>query len=210
MSAKGDLLTVNFDDQSSRQVWNDLIESNPKFLALNLGCGSTALSGFINLDFNNNSASDIDLDLNTGLPAFLDSAVDLIYSEHLFEQLDNKSGAKLLADCYRSLKSGGKLRIATPDLDQVLYKYSINWKNQAWLNKKPWSETVMTKGQMLNTIFRECGSCYLYNEEDLNNLLVDAGFKDVTRFQFGCSAERRFWNLEVHQESTLILEAIKP
>src|ERR1017187_4663347 len=45
-----------------------------------------------------------------------DGVLSYIYSEHLIEHLSYRDGLAMLAESYRTLKPGGKVRIATPNL----------------------------------------------------------------------------------------------
>ena len=42
-----------------------------------------------------------------------------IFSEHLIEHLTLEEGEAFLRECFRCLKVGGRIRIATPDLCRV-------------------------------------------------------------------------------------------
>ena len=62
-------------------------------------------------------------DLRNGLP-FATSSVDRIYLGQIIEHLNPVYEApQLLAECYRVLRPGGILRIATPDLDRLVVAY---------------------------------------------------------------------------------------
>ena len=115
------------------------------------------------------------MDLRNGLP-IEDNSADFIYNEHFIEHLKFEGGEKAIKEFYRVLKKGGILRIATPDLDYLVEKYLNDWKNQDWLTW-PEFEYINTKGLMINISMRDWGHEYLYNEEDLRNLVKKAGFK---------------------------------
>lgn len=76
-----------------------------------LGCGNKPLKDFINVDFYNKKYADEILDLNKPLP-YETSSVDLIYSDNVFEHIDNLLG--LMQECHRVLKENGKLVIKVP------------------------------------------------------------------------------------------------
>ena len=115
---------------------------------------------------------------------------------------------KILREFYRCLKKGGALRTAIPDLDYVIQKYNTDWKNQDWLSW-PEYEFIKTKGRMINIAFRWWGHKYLYNEEDLRNHLVNAGFKRIVRCKWNKSSHVELCGLETRKDSKLILETEK-
>lgn len=120
-------------------------------IKINIGCGKTALDGWINFD---NSYGVIlagkpqlaraltklgvvkehwwkgwenkDIrraDIRDGLP-FRDGEVDFIYTSHVIEHLSPAGGAKLLAECRRVLKPAGLLRVVTPDLEHLIHMHA--------------------------------------------------------------------------------------
>lgn len=191
----------------------ELIETSRQrhgFVGLHLGCGTVRLDGFLGLDIDKATGCDVCVDLALGLPGFPDESVDLIHSEHLWEHLDEGPAAQLTRDCLRVLRPGARMRIATPDLDYLAQKYLWDWREQAWLYNEPWRGMVKTRGQMLNRAMRDWGHVFIFNEEDLTNLLRGAGFEGIKRYEFGVSADRRLWNREIRADSTLIMEATRP
>jgi len=175
-------------------------------LKLNVGCGRVKLEGWVNIDID--YGADLIIDIRKGLP-FYDDSVDFIYTEHVLEHFNFKVGGKILKEFYRCLKKGGYVRIAMPDLDYVLFKYnSQDWREQDWLT---WPEYkfIKTKGQMINVSFRYWGHKYLYNEEDLKNQLIEAGFQKIIRCKIQESGHTELCNLETRKDSKLIIEAKK-
>ncbi len=176
-----------------------------KSLKLNIGCGKVKLPGWVNIDIE--PIADLVIDIRKGLP-FNDDSVDFIYTEHLLEHLTFEESEKILRDFYRCLSVGGILRIAMPDLDYLIERYNTDWKNQDWLSW-PEYEFVKTRGQMLNISFRWWGHKYLYNEEDLKNQLIKAGFLKIMRCNWNKSNHAELRNLETRKDSKLIMEAEK-
>ena len=172
---------------------------------LNLGSGRALITGWINVNIESNA--DLVHDIRRGLP-FESNSVDLIYNEHFIEHLSFQDGKRFLSECFRCLKIGGILRIATPDLDYVIDKYNTNWKDQDWLSW-PGAEMISTKGQMINASFRWWGHKYFYNEEDLREQLARTGVTHMMRCDINKSGYEDLRNLETRQDSTLIIEASK-
>lgn len=174
-------------------------------IKLNIGCGSVKFTNWINIDMEPNA--DLILDIRKGLP-FEDNSVDFIYNEHFIEHLTSEEGKNAVEEFYRTLKNGGVLRIATPDLDYVIKKYTKDWKNQDWLSW-PSFKFIDTRGQMINISFREWGHKYLYNEEDLTFLLKKSGFKNIRKQNLNESNYSEVSGRETRKDSKLILEAEK-
>lgn len=95
-----------------------------KKIKLNLGCGKAIKKKFINLDFykHPNTKVDIVTNLNKKMP-FNDFSIDYIYSSHLLEHLTWIKGEKLIKDCFRVLKKGGKIRLLIPDFKKIFKSY---------------------------------------------------------------------------------------
>lgn len=62
------------------------------------------------------------LDLTRRLP-FPDDSLRAIYSSHTFEHLHVDVAERALAECHRVLAPGGVLRIAVPNLDNIVAHY---------------------------------------------------------------------------------------
>jgi predicted SAM-dependent methyltransferase len=174
-------------------------------LKLNIGCGNVKFPDWVNIDIE--PGADLVIDVTKGLP-FDDDTVDYIFNEHFIEHLDYGEGQKILREFYRVLKKDGILRIATPDLDYIVEKYSTDWKNQDWLSW-PEYQFIETKGQMINVSFRFWGHKYLYNEEDIKNSLKKSRFKKVSICKLQESNHFELENRETRNDSTLIYEATK-
>lgn len=97
--------------KSAYSIKNYHLKEYIKEINLHLGCGNKPLENFINIDFYNKKFADEILDLNDKLP-YKDDTVDLIYSDNVFEHIDNLLG--LIQECYRILKPGAALIIKVP------------------------------------------------------------------------------------------------
>lgn len=91
---------------------------------VNLGCGQSYHSDWINIDCKPTGPGVIVHDLGAGLP-FADGEVDAVYSSHLLEHFPKWQAPEFLRECLRVLKPGGILRVAVPDLEQLMRMYPI-------------------------------------------------------------------------------------
>ena len=144
---------------------------------LNIGSGSDDQKpGWITVDLN---GAYITYDLRKKFP-LQNSSVQKIYSSHFFEHLPYDDMRKVLKECYRVLKKSGEIYIVVPNA-----KLYIN----AYLNKTNYFDgrenEIYTRG------FTDTGSfidqvnymaylggehMYLYDEENLVNILRQTGF----------------------------------
>jgi predicted SAM-dependent methyltransferase len=174
-------------------------------LKLNIGCGSVYLEGWINIDIESETA-DLHHDMRTPLP-YHDNSVDFIYNEHFIEHLTAEEGVRVMKEFHRVLKPEGVLRIATPDLRYVLFRYFFFWRSQDWIQK--WHRELKTRAEMINKSFYSWEHRYLYDSEELRRRLGEAGFTRLSKKSFGKSDYSELRGLETRRDSRLIIEAIK-
>lgn len=188
-------------------TWLKLRGLPARGLKLHLGSGTIRLDGWLNIDLETPQAN-LHLDITRGLP-FAAGAARLIYHEHVMEHLTVEQGAAGLRDWFRLLEPGGVLRVATPDLQYVIGRYGGNWKDQAWL-QLPEYQFIQTRAEMINVSLRWWGHRYLYDGEELERRMRDAGFATIRRCGLGESTVAELAGLETRPDSMLILEAVRP
>lgn len=156
---------------------------------LHLGSGPQILQGWVNIDNVQYPGVDRVLDVNAGLP-FND--VSLIFAEHFIEHLAYSDASRLLRECRRALRDDGVLRLSTPNLDWV-------WVTHYRLGMSEPEEVQACFA--INRAFRGWGHQFLYNERTLRATLLDAGFTDVVRCEYGDSSHAELRGLERHEKS---------
>jgi len=62
-------------------------------------------------------------DLRRGIP-YEDGVFDVVYHSHFLEHVERECATFILAECYRILKSGGVIRVAVPDLQALVLRYT--------------------------------------------------------------------------------------
>jgi predicted SAM-dependent methyltransferase len=178
---------------------------------LNIGCGHVVFTdGWVNIDLRS-APNLIDISWNvSNKMSFLDNdSCEFIYNEHFLEHLNIECAKIFLSESFRILEPGGIIRIAMPSLDLIIQKYcSEDWRNQSWL-KLPEYQFIQTKAEMLNIAFRWWGHCWLYDQEELERRLKEAGFENIKYFSNGESDAIQLQNRETRDDSLLILEAKK-
>ena len=89
---------------------------------INLACGKTFDSNWINLDQSASSEEVQIHDLLTPL-LFPNNFADAIYCSHFLEHLDIEMADKFLGECLRCLKPGGIFRVVVPDFERMAKDY---------------------------------------------------------------------------------------
>jgi SAM-dependent methyltransferase len=85
---------------------------------LQVGSGDNPLPGWLNTDLDPALPAVIYLDALEPFP-FDDQLFDYVFSEHMIEHVSYLGGLGMLHECFRILKPGGSLRIATPNIEQI-------------------------------------------------------------------------------------------
>lgn len=172
-------------------------------MKLHLGSGDVRLDGWLNVDLEAPCA-DLHLDLRKPLP-FGDESVEYIFNEHFIEHIDRKDALSLLKECCRVLNQNGVLRLSTPNLRYLAVSYlsrNINDWGDLWQPKNPC--------HLMNEGMRFWGHEFLYDAEELNIILSEAGFEYIRFVPWRESTVDKLAGLEsrpFHQE--LIIEAFK-
>ena len=98
----------------STQIINDYVNSN-SVRKLQIGAGEFNKKGWLNTDIEpREGQAYLDAGKRFPLP---DGSFQLVFSEQVIEHLSLEQGRTMLKESYRVLTSGGKVRIATPNLN---------------------------------------------------------------------------------------------
>lgn len=173
---------------------------------LQVGSGANQLEGWINSDIV--PTAELIVFLARRLP-FADATLDRIYLEHVLEHAPYEHGLRFLREARRVLRRGGVMRIAVPDLEDLVRGYlDDDWRRFDWVN---WPEHsfIKTRAQMINIGFRWWGHQYLYDRQELVRVLGEAGFSEVAIVERGMSRHADLRGLETRIDSTLVAEATR-
>ena len=178
---------------------------------LHLGCGGVKLEGWINIDLKRTKAADLRWNLLRPLP-YDNNTAELIFCEHVFEHFTFAEGRRLLADWYRLLAPGGRVRIGVPGLEGTIKKYQTgSWRNRKYgKSARRWKRA--TGAEYFNACFYMWGHKFIYDEETLKKVMRQAGFKNVKHQPYGKSYRcPELCGLETRPavETTLIVEGEK-
>ena len=192
---------------------------------LHIGAQAHVLEGWLNVDIYTGASNQVAyMDATKKFP-FQNNSFDYIFSEHMIEHIDHTQGNFMLSECFRVLKPGGKIRIATPDIDKLL---SLNLSQGAGKDYfddlvRPGFETRDVRiepnsGYVLNYIMHNFGHQFVYNRTTLLQIMKGNGFVHLGDYAPGESDEAVFKNIEGHSRTgnplcdleTMNMEAYKP
>ncbi|MCY3831964.1 MAG: methyltransferase domain-containing protein [Chloroflexi bacterium] len=192
---------------------------------LQIGAGYNLLSGWLNTTLYPFAAGAVYLDASQPFP-IPTGAFDYVFSEHVIEHLEFEEGAAMLRESARILKSGGRIRLATPDLARIiaLYTQPNSAAQQAYIrwimdSFRP-QVGEYNPAHVINHSFHGWRHKFIYDEATLAKALEGAGFDMITRMLPGESADENLRGIEQHGEyvgndgamryETMVFEAVKP
>lgn len=168
-----------------------------------LGTSNNVLEGWLNTDIDLYHDPVVYLDATKRFP-FDDNTFDYIASEHMIEHVEYEAAQVMLQECFRVLKPGGRVRIATPDLRTLLALHSrektsvqefyIDWSSERFIPGARECKDVF----VINNFFRAWGHCFIYDAETLTHALSMSGFREISLYKPGVSEDPNLNNLESH------------
>jgi predicted SAM-dependent methyltransferase len=151
---------------------------------------------------------------------------DFVFSEHQIEHITLPKGRTMLRECFRILRPGGVVRIATPSLEAMVSLCG----DELTETQRHYIETVtdtcvpnagLYRGAVLvNNMFRNWGHRFIYDRATLRQIMEEVGFIDVTFCEVGDSAYAELRGIERHGEAlgdeslnrleTMVVEGTRP
>jgi predicted SAM-dependent methyltransferase len=181
---------------------------NNSVIKLHIGAGGNEINEWLNTDIEPQGNNIILLDASQIFP-IPDESIDYIYSEHVFEHLTINQQIVMLEESYRTLKHGGKIRIATPDFNFIMSIFNnrseqiqdyINWNANSFL--KPllnfFGTEIQTDVFVINNFFHDWGHKFIHNKSSLNLFLKKFNFQNITQYKVGQSDDANLLDLEKH------------
>ena len=96
-------------------------------LKLNLGCGTNARKGFVNIDFRPLPSVDRVFDLSSDEELYPPNTIDYIFAQDILEHFPQAETRRILESWVKMLKPGGVIEIQTPDILDV-----VKWAKESF------------------------------------------------------------------------------
>lgn len=152
---------------------------------LHVGCGHHPLKNWLNCDYNPSMPEILAADASD--LRFVPSESFLyVFSEHLSEHLDTQAADKFLAECFRVLKPGGILRVATPNLSyfcRMIIDPSPFDADYLDFDQRRNGAHATPVADTFNRMMRNWGHTYIYDEAALTWYMHRRGFEQVSSRQ---------------------------
>ncbi len=178
-----------------------------EIVKLQLGAGSSRLEGWLNTDIEPGDGLAY-LDATERFP-FDDGTVHYIFSEHVIEHLTYEQGKQMIAEAFRVLAPGGKMRVATPDLMQfiALFDKEPGEEAKAYIVGKlrwhEWPTEPNAPAIILNLQLSSWGHKFVYDYPTLAASLTAGGFVNPRRVEENTSDDEHLRNLEERGSSDM-------
>lgn len=141
-------------------------------MKLHLGCGNKHIDGFTNIDARPLDGVDV-VDNIITLTEYENNSVKLIYASHVLEHIGRNEYMSVLKRWYDILEPNGILRLAVPDIEQVVNYYN-KFKDLKPLLGFLWG------GQTYSHNYHYMGWDFTTITKDL----ISVGFKDIYRYDW--------------------------
>jgi predicted SAM-dependent methyltransferase len=175
---------------------------------LRIGCGLHVDEGWLCTDFNVTVPGAVYLDATRPFP-IPTATFDAVACEHMIEHIPLADAKKLLSECRRILRTGGTMRLSTPNIDTVRaipdrlnepdFADYVAWSNQTFGASDEQAD-AWNPVYALNRMMRSWGHTFLYDEPTLRNALLGAGFTSVIRVEPGRSDHPHLVGIDRHAE----------
>jgi predicted SAM-dependent methyltransferase len=214
------------DTGGFQQRSRELIEaylSTQQIRKLQLGAGTARHEGWLNTDIEaGEGLAYLDASKPFPLP---DGSIHYIASEHVIEHLSYEDGKVMLAESFRVLAPGGKVRVATPNLLRFIELFQKDLSEPARVfaeGKLAWHEWPKERPSaaiILNLQLSSWGHKFTYDPETLEAALGRAGFTSIQQFEMsesddpvlqGFEARTTGVNAATVRHETMVLQATKP
>jgi predicted SAM-dependent methyltransferase len=168
---------------------------------LNIGSQGDNLKGWLNTDIWAGPENVAFLDATKPFP-FKDESFDYIFSEHMIEHIRYEQADFMLKECWRILKKGGKIRIATPSLEKFMTFDTATKEVSEYFDqhvKQLYGIPVPCENDYLvNYIFYNFYHKFIYGKASLSHILQSNRFKEVEFHKTSESNDPNLRNVERH------------
>ncbi|WP_405722868.1 methyltransferase domain-containing protein [Streptomyces sp. NBC_01537] len=175
---------------------------------IEIGAYRTKRAGWIDTDISWRTRHYMDATKDWPVPT---SSVSHVYADNVIEHLRMGPNRRLFREAHRVLAPGGRIRLATPDVEYLVDRYmkgDDETRNLIEISNRKNYEAYHPV-DLLRVAFQECGHHvgYLWDYQSLRDELRLAGFTNICRFEPGQSDEPELRALETRQDFALVVEA---
>ena len=182
---------------------------------VHVGAGPVRLAGWLNTDIDRSAEYFLDATRPWPLP---DGSISHVYADNFVEHLTLVELREFLTCARRALASGGRVRLATPDVGAIARLYVDGGPAAdsmvSYLRERGY--VMAHQVDILRVTFSESGHerGYLHDEVSLAHELVAAGFSHVRRYPASQSDDPVLRGLETRTDAIAIpvqmsLEAVR-
>ena len=198
-------------------------------MKISLGCGFWTEPGWTGLD---NDPAAVKHALAAGhqvvrgdvrlLLPWADGSAEYVHHEHLIEHLSRNEAVRLMAECFRVLRPGGVLRVATPSLEEHcrLYlagqwqldgidRYNADLADPQPDDGPPGTFKITGGCEVLNSLFYWWGHRWIYDAQYLSRRFRQAGFESILQCARGAARHLALCGME-RRPGSVIVEGTKP
>lgn len=139
-------------------------------MKLNLGCGTTKIEGYVNIDCNPAVKPDKVVNFISGKLPYRTNSVEEVLLFHTIEHIQKVYHRVVVSEIYRVLKPGGTFICSYPEFRTIAKYWLENFKG-----KRDWWEKTIFGRQLHPSDFHVCAMEF----KSFSNLLKNCGFKDI-------------------------------
>jgi len=144
-----------------------------------------------------------------------DGSIDVFYSSHMIEHLDQTDATKVLKEARRVLCHGGIIRLSVPDLHKLAEKYIETREADKFISRLKLSQTTTrTIIQKLKFITTENikNHRWMYDGESLRGVLTSHGFLNASVMPAGTTRIKNHEPLNLYNRAaeSVYVEAENP
>jgi predicted SAM-dependent methyltransferase len=204
---------------ASPRIISEYLKQN-QIRKLQIGAGPSTFPTWLDTDFEPRAGQAF-LDATAPFP-LPDNSFDYVFSEHVIEHLNYVEGLSMLRESHRILRPGGRVRVVTPDLSQLvsLFAQDKSEDTQKYMRDKIaffyWPKTPDDAGLILNLELHEWRHQFVYSPALLRDGLEKVGFHNVRQYHVGESDDPALVKIEariktsqasLNQYESLVMEA---
>jgi len=145
---------------------------------------------------------------------YANDSVEVVYSSHMIEHLDRREATAFLHEVRRVLRPGGVVRLAAPDLNQIVTEYLATGDADRLIERSHMGQQ-RPRGllsRMKLALIGPRGHLWMYDGHSLTALLLDNGFADARVMTAGMTriGNPERLDLAERSEESVYVEAVRP